>query len=83
MVLMGVYSGGGMFTIPRLGVDGVLGVWFKFSSKDHQVSSFLQPRRANHFSSASSANFLACASSANLLASSSSVNLFFFFFLIL
>jgi hypothetical protein len=30
MVLMGVYSRGGTFTMPRLGVDGVLGVFLEF-----------------------------------------------------
>jgi len=74
MVLMGVYSEGGIFTMTRLGVDEVVGDWTKLrfnSSSTFLLDSTSSP---NCFSFASLSNFLACASSANLLASSSLAN---------
>jgi hypothetical protein len=46
MELMGVYSGGGIFTMPRLGVDGVLVVsGLNSASKSHHLSSLTSDPR--------------------------------------
>jgi len=73
IVLMGVYFWGGMFTMPKLGIDGVLGVWIKFYNCFYfnKSSTFLLAldTLATQFASALSTNLLDSTSSTILLAS--------------
>jgi hypothetical protein len=73
MELMGVYSGGDIITMARVGVDGVPDTWFIFGFERSSNFLFASTPLTNRFTSASLANFLACASLNILLASFPSV----------